>query len=369
MLLFSASFASADEFSIRSIAFPPDASMIIKGFQVGSEYYDVFLDRYENPADPDGFYWKYSDAELTFSERTVHVLSDIVYENMEPIDRHQLDIYYPDNPENDKVIFFVPGGAWRQGDKNLYGELGRTLAGFYSFTVVVVNYRLSNDEDGNAVHPDHINDVAHAFQWVKSNIAPYGCPDKIYLFGQSAGGHLVSLLATDPQYLAAVGCSVADIRAVLSMSGAYDLPDMVTYPDNPLGLTADEVLMYKKIMQDAFGGWSDAFLSDPSPDRHIHSGQPPFLVVYTYNDLAGFHQEAENFALSVQQLDPPPEIALRGIERSDYSDIVWSTAADMASSQTGMSEYVGHYAEVVAINTNEPNGYITRMVVDFFLRH
>jgi len=87
--------------------------------------------------------------------------------------------------------------------KNIYMELGNTFAGFYHFTTVIANYQLSTDP-WNAVHPTHVQDVALAFNWVYRNIAEYGGdPDNIYVFGQSAGGHLVSLLATDSTYLQA----------------------------------------------------------------------------------------------------------------------------------------------------------------------
>jgi len=127
--------------------------------------------------------------------------------------------------------------------------------------------------------------------------------------------------------------------------------------------------MYKKIMLDAFGGWTDDILTDSSPDQHINSLQPPFLVIYTYNDLSGFAEEAENFVRLVKQLSPAPEISLRGIEFSDYSDEVWSTATQQAAQEPSMSVYVGHYAEVIAINPNEPDNYFTRLVIDFIRRH
>ncbi len=359
----------AGELDCRSIDLSTDLSIVIKALKLENGCQDASLKRYFNPEDPKGIYWKFNGLSPTYNPVPVHVISDITYFDSEPVDRHRLDIYYPENAGANKVVFFVPGGAWRQGDKELYSALANTLAGYYSYTVVVINYRLSNDMDGNAVHPDHINDVARAFAWVKSHISPYGDADKIYLFGQSAGGHLVSLLATDPSYLSKVGCSLGDIRGVISMSGVYNLPDLVTYPNNPLSLSADEVLMYKKIMLDAFGAWTGDVLLDPSPSEHIHSEQPPFLVIYSYNDLPGFPEEAENFVRKVKQLDPAPEIYLRGIEFSDYSPEVWDAAAARASQEPSMSSYVGHYAEIVAINPSEAGNYVTRLVTDFIRTH
>src|SRR5205823_5671892 len=106
-------------------------------------------------------------------------------------------------------VFFVHGGAWRNGDKSgilgVYSALGRFLVR-HGLGAVIINYRLSP-----AVrHPAHVQDVAKAFAWTHKNIARYGGrPDQIFLCGHSAGGHLVALLATDPTYLKAEGLTPA----------------------------------------------------------------------------------------------------------------------------------------------------------------
>ncbi len=367
-LSFIITSSHATEYNAMSIEVDTWTNLVLKGIDAGDEKYDFFLNRYYNAQDSSSYYWKLEYYTPSFQASHVNI-AHFQYSQKEPLDRHNLDIYYPDNPENDKVLIFVPGGGWQRGDKELYGDLGNTLAGIYHLTVVIINYRLSNDEDGNAVHPDHVEDVASAFSWVKANISPYGSSDAIYLFGQSAGAHLVSLLATDDKYIKAAGCSISDIRGVISMSGVYNLPDFVKYPGNPLELDKQSIVMYKKLMADAFGGWDEAQLSDPSPVTHINPSRPPFLVIYTYNDLPGFSQDAENFAKAVRALSPAPEIVLRKIEFSDYSDSVWQAAEDLASQEPAMAEYVGHYAEVMEINPHEQDNYVTRLIVDFIRGH
>ncbi len=367
ILIVSVSFAHAQIFNADAVHLSPAMDLTIKTLEAGAPL-DVTLIRYVNPADPDGFYWRLGSATAGLQAETVHK-ETFTYLDVEPLERHQLDLYYTDGAAADKVIMFVPGGAWRQGDKDLYEAFGNTLAGYHDFTVAVVNYRLSNDEGGNARHPDHIEDAAAAFAWLKQHLGSKGDADSMYLFGQSAGAHLAALLAVDKTWLNAVGCSPSDIRAVVTMSAAYYLPDLTAYPDNPLGLTADETLMFKKIMLDAFGGWEATDLTGPSPRMHIRPDQPPFLVIYTYNDLSGFGPDAENFVTAVRALDPAPEISLRAIEFSDYTDEVWSAAATQAANEPLMAEFVGHWAEVIAINPNEPDGYVTKLVVEFIQSH
>jgi acetyl esterase/lipase len=263
------------------------------------------------------------------------------------------------------VILFVPGGAWKQGDKDSYKTLAETFVTFYNYTVVVTNYRLSNPSDGEAVHPDHVKDVASAFSWVMKNIENYhGDPNAVYLFGQSAGGHLVSLLATDVQYLEQAGYSPGNIRGVISMSGAYSLKNLVTFPLNPLSLTAEEVLMYKAIVANAFGSYDTATVNQASPACHLHNSMPPFLIIQTELDMPGFEMEAENFYAGIKSQGVVP-VTLEKLLQADYSAATWQKATEMAAAEPVMASYIGHYAEVVAINEKEHTQVPTSWIVSF----
>ena len=314
-----------------------------------------------------------ADGTLRYSAYRVILIrsfKDIAYIADNPQERQKLDVYYPEGIAHPTVLMFVAGGAWRQGDKELYEELARTFSGFYGYTTVVINYRLSNPDDGAAVHPDHIEDVASAYAWLKGHIASYGGnPQLAYIFGQSAGAHLVSLLCTDDKYLKAHGLALSDIRAAVSMSGVYNLYDFSKYPMNPLGLTAEEVLMYKVMLMDAFGGWDQSTLDAASPWRFVNRNQPPMLVISTENDMPGFEKEAGNFVDYVQGSELGVSVEIAKLLLSDYSAETWATATAMAEAEPVVSKYVGHYAEMVAINTVEYNSRSTRLVVDFIAAH
>ena len=313
------------------------------------------------------------DGTLRYSAYRVTLVrkyKDISYVEENPQERQRLDVYYPEGIAHPTVLMFVSGGAWRQGDKDLYEELARTFSGHYGYTTVVINYRLSNQDDGAAVHPDHVEDVADAFAWVKRNIASYdGDPGSVYLFGQSAGAHLVSLFSTDDKYLKANGFSLSDIRGAVSMSGVYNLYDFSKYPMNPLGLSQEEILMYKVMLLDAFGGWDKTTLDGASPWQFINKSQPPMLVISTENDMPGFEMEAEKFITFVQEAGLGISMEGAKIALSDYSSATWATATAMAAAEPAVSAYVGHYAEMVAINTVEYNSRSTRLVVDFIAAH
>ena len=117
--------------------------------------------------------------------------------------RHRLDVYAPAGAKKLPVLLFIHGGGWSFGHKSsptlgMYEKTGETLASL-GMIVVMANYRLSPWVQ----HPEHIKDVARAFAWTRKHIREHGGdPDAIILLGHSAGGHLASLLATDPCWTA-----------------------------------------------------------------------------------------------------------------------------------------------------------------------
>src|SRR5438874_11872654 len=132
--------------------------------------------------------------------------------------RHKLDLYLPDRPSF-PVVVFVHGGAWVSGDKAFYSHVGNFFAK-NGIGAVVVNYRLSPQ----VRLPAPVQDVAKAFAWTCRHIADFGGDaDRVFLCGHSAGGHLVSLLATEDSYLRAESLSQEHIRGVVSISGFYKI--------------------------------------------------------------------------------------------------------------------------------------------------
>jgi acetyl esterase/lipase len=195
---------------------------------------------------------------------------------------HKLDLYLPKGEKGFPVVFFVHGGSWRHGDKNflgVYEALGSFLAR-QGIGAVVINYRLTP-----AVrHPEHIRDVARAFAWTHKNIATYGGrPDRIFVCGHSAGGHLVALLATDPKWLQAEKLTAAAIRGVIAMSGVFDLRELPQW-----------------LVSATFGKAAEV-IAGASPVNQARGGLPPFLILYADQDLPGCDRKpAEAFAKALR---------------------------------------------------------------------
>jgi acetyl esterase/lipase len=100
-----------------------------------------------------------------------------------------LDIYVPDAPRRIPVILWFHGGGWNYGNKGYSLRVrGLTRDGF---AIVAVQYRLLRE----GRWPAQIDDCRDALQWVRENGSRYGLdPSRIALAGESAGGHLATLL-------------------------------------------------------------------------------------------------------------------------------------------------------------------------------
>lgn len=108
--------------------------------------------------------------------------------------RQMLDLYLPGANSDKKlpVIVWIHGGAWRQGSKKSVGRVLRA-AKPGECAIVSVNYRLT----GEAKWPAQIHDCKAAIRWIRANAGKHQLdPNRIVVWGASAGGHLVSMLGT-----------------------------------------------------------------------------------------------------------------------------------------------------------------------------
>lgn len=139
----------------------------------------------------------------------------------------------PDEPM--PVIMYIHGGGWSSGDKAGVG--GREWNSYFAkngYFAVNINYRLS----GEAIFPAQIHDCKAAIRWLRANHVNYHInPEKIGVWGHSAGGHLAALLATSigngelegksghPNYPTHINCAVTVSAPIdiLKMGGWHDL--------------------------------------------------------------------------------------------------------------------------------------------------
>jgi para-nitrobenzyl esterase len=128
------------------------------------------------------------------------------------------------------VMVWVHGGAYVLGSASQPLYHGRRLAAGGDVVVVTVNYRLGAlgflelstlDDSGRFATNLGLRDVLAALTWVRDNIAAFGGdPGRVTLFGESAGGGIVTTLLGSPAAAGLFGAAIAQSSPVTSI---YDL--------------------------------------------------------------------------------------------------------------------------------------------------
>ncbi len=199
------------------------------------------------------------------------VTRDLAYASAAGVDPNllSLDVYPATHGCPAPVVVWVHGGGWRAGDKanQMTDKVRRWREAGY--TVVSVNYRLSDPSATPPVrYPTHNEDVATAVAWIHDHIAGYGGdPDRVALLGHSAGAQIVASVATDERYLATHGLGLDALRSAGSLdTEGYDVATTAS-TGNPI---------YRAAFGDDPATWSEA-----SPLTHVAPGKdtPDFLVV------------------------------------------------------------------------------------------
>lgn len=138
-----------------------------------------------------------------------HVARFLPYKN---VDHRTLrmDIYYPKGDGPHPLVFWIHGGGWKYGDKGWRLYVRKLTE--YGFAVSSLEYRLS----GRAKYPAQYDDCRDGFDFVRKNARELQLdPDRIFLAGTSAGGHLAALLGVKE--------TRARVRAVFAQYPATDL--------------------------------------------------------------------------------------------------------------------------------------------------
>jgi len=103
------------------------------------------------------------------------------------------DLYAPKGLDKAPLVIAVHGGGWQAGSRASYQYWGPFLAK-HGYALQAISYRLS--KPGAKTYPGAVYDVKAAIQFARANAAQLGIdPDRIGVMGDSAGAHLVALVA------------------------------------------------------------------------------------------------------------------------------------------------------------------------------
>jgi acetyl esterase/lipase len=280
------------------------------------------------------------DAGKTYKVRAVENVSYYDGKGTD-IFRHKLDLFVPEGKKDFPVVVLVHGGAWMYGDKSsagLYSNVGRFLAE-HGVGAVLPNYRLSPW----VKHPEHVKDVARAFAWARAHVAKYGGdPDRMFIAGHSAGGHLAALLATDDKYLKAEGLSRKAVRGAIAVSGVYRIPDKLALDLPALGGAPGMRLDLGFNPFDLVFGKDPKVRKDAAPLSHVGPGLPSFLIVYAENDLPLMADMAKEFAKALK--DNKCDVELMMAKDRHHSDAMFDATSTDDPVGKAMLDFVAKHS-------------------------
>jgi len=205
-------------------------------------------------------------------------------------ERQKLDLYLPkeaDPSGKRPLLVWIHGGAWLGGNKDRPPALGFVNQGY---AVASINYRLSQ----HALFPAQIEDCKAAIRWLRANAGPHSYdPNRIGVWGASAGGHLVALLGTTgdvKEFDVGPNAGVSSrVQAVCDFFGPTDFTKMSSFPstmkhdapDSPEAkLIGGPIQENKDKVQRA------------NPITYVTKDDPPFLIVHGDKDPLVPHNQS-----------------------------------------------------------------------------
>lgn len=193
-------------------------------------------------------------------------------------DLQKLDLYLPKEAAGPlPLIVWVHGGGWSGGDKANVPPLPFVAKGY---AVASVNYRLSK----HAVFPAQIEDCKAAIRWLRGNAKKYNLnPEKVGVWGSSAGGHLVALLGTSGDVKDLEGSKghldqSSRVQCVIDYFGPTDFTQMGGWHNNA---NSPESSLIGGPVQENKDKAAKA-----NPITYVTKDDPPFLIVHGDKDPA-----------------------------------------------------------------------------------
>ncbi|MFH8223975.1 alpha/beta hydrolase fold domain-containing protein [Streptomyces sp. NPDC018057] len=221
-----------------------------------------------------------------------------------------LDVAVPDTDRPAPVVVWIHGGAWLFGDRRfppptVTPELvfdGILRAGL---ALVRIDYRHSRE----APFPAQLHDAKAAVRYIRHFADTLGIdPDRIGAWGESAGGHLVSLLGLTPadepdhplEGSSGVTGPSSAVQAVVDWYGVTDLASLlstlhrVALPGTPHVPDPAETLLGPRSEL-----WP-VLARAASPLTYADHPAPPFLIQHGLADREVPHHHSEKLAKALK---------------------------------------------------------------------
>lgn len=199
----------------------------------------------------------------------------------------QMDIYTPAAAAKDRPgILFIHGGGWSGGKRSQFSWHARQLAE-RGWVGASASYRLCTT---GPTYPAALDDCQAAVRWLRKHGTELGLnPQRLGVFGSSAGGHLVSLMGVrdtrDDSDPALQGVSSRP-QCVVDIHGVHHMPSM-RLP----GIIKAATAFIGGDISSKPQTWDDA-----SPINFIDTNTAPMFLVHAPDDPTVPYDQSVRFA-------------------------------------------------------------------------
>jgi len=218
------------------------------------------------------------------------------------------DLYLPKGLDKAPVVIAAHGGGWQVGSRVSYRHWGPFLAK-NGIGVFAINYRLM--KPGVKTYPGAVYDVKAAVQYVRANAAQLGIdPNRVGMMGDSAGGHLTSLVALagdEPHYSSEYrndphGTVPSNVKAVIGFYGVYDMQaqwhhDQIARPRDQI----TEKFLGVSPPQNRRAFFDASPISYATVDKREKTGTRFLLIHGTHDDIVDPQTQSQAFLTALKQ--------------------------------------------------------------------
>ena len=242
----------------------------------------------------------------------------------------QIDVRYGDGPDERLDLFFPPylaatdvrpihmfvhGGYWRANSKTDYSFVADAIVAEGAIAAIV-DYALMPQ----ARMATLVDQVRRAARWLGEHARGFGGdPAAISASGHSAGGHLAAYLGCrGPNE---TGFAHTSVRAILAVSGLYDLAPIATsFLQSELYLTPEEI-------------------ADWSPCEATPRADVSIRLIVGGRETAPFFEQVGRFAARLSMLGSQPRLA--SVDDEDHMTIVRSLGQPGRSAAAHLQNVIG----------------------------
>jgi len=181
----------------------------------------------------------------------------------------KLNVYRPLALGKNPTLVVIYGGAWRSGSPDNYEQFSSYIAA-QGYTVINIDYRHAPKYQ----FPTQLEDVNTALQYIQSNADNLEVDtNRMSIMGRSAGGHLATLAAYQPDAI--------DFRSVVSYYSPSNLVEGYYDPPVPNPINT------KTVLKNFLGGTPEELpelYRQASPIQYPKPNLPPTLLIYGKRD-------------------------------------------------------------------------------------